>query len=236
MKKPSLSIIIPTYNEKKNITILIPRIQKVLKEYTYEILVVDDSSPDGTAKEVLRFHKKDARIKLVLRKKKEGFGAAFKQGYDTAKNDIIISTDADLSFDPIDMKKFLKKIDEGYDVVLGSRYISGGNYEKPNMRIYTKSLMSRWGNRVLTLIFFMKLHDISANFRAIKRSVWRNIKTTERSNALLGEMVVKANKLGYKITEVPVKFHDRKFGDSKISLTKHAPMFFLRTLKYRFTK
>ena len=131
-----VSIVVPTYNERKNVTILLPKLEALFKEHDYEILVVDDSSPDGTGEAVVSLGKKNKRIKLITRTKKEGIGAAIREGYNTAEQDIIASTDADLSFEPEDLLKLLEKIDEGYDLVVGNRHSSGGTYEKTTPNVW----------------------------------------------------------------------------------------------------
>ena len=150
-KKPSksISIVLPTYNENKNIEILIPEIENLLlkNKYGFEIIVVDDSSPDGTAAAAEEMNKRYRNVKVILRKKKEGIGAALREGYNRAKNDIIISMDSDLSFDTKDILRFIEKINEGYDLVIGGRHGTDKNYEKKKFRIYVKWFISRFGNK-----------------------------------------------------------------------------------------
>ncbi|MGR3302420.1 MAG: glycosyltransferase [Candidatus Scalindua sp.] len=115
MSKPSLSIIIPTYNERENIKILIPEIEKTFGHVNHEIIVVDDNSPDGTAKASEELNKRYGNIRVIVRKKKEGIGAAIREGYNSARNSIILSSDSDLSFTLSDTYRLYEKIQEGYD-------------------------------------------------------------------------------------------------------------------------
>src|SRR6266568_1932719 len=115
----SLSIILPTYNERENVRIFIPQLAEKFAEIPFEIVVVDDSSPDGTGEEVLKLAEKIPNVRLLVRKEKNGIGSALRNGYDNAKNDVILSADADLSFSPDDLMKLYDKMtNEGYDVVI----------------------------------------------------------------------------------------------------------------------
>jgi len=214
----SLSIVLPTYNEKENLQIFIPAIQESFKAIDYEILVVDDNSPDGTPEFVTALSRKFPNIKLVLRDKKEGIGAALKTGYDLAQKEIILSSDADLSFSSSDMFRLYEKMEEGYDMVIGSRHSQGGFYESRRINTKFKYLASRLGNIVLRLLSGIRLSDFSANFRAIRKTSWNLIKTKERTNVILFEMIVKAKAAGIRITEIPVAFKERAYGKSKLNL------------------
>src|SRR3989344_4545809 len=124
-----LSIVIPTYNERENIITLISTILKIIKKSKIngEIIVVDDNSPDETWKLVEEFGKKHKNVRLILRGKRNGLGAALKNAYDEASGDIILSIDSDFSHDPRLIPKFYSKIrNDDFDFVIGSRYIKGG--------------------------------------------------------------------------------------------------------------
>ena len=144
-----LSIILPTYNEKKNISIIVPQLEAMCKKHkiSCEILVVDDSSPDGTAEEAKRQNKKYKNVRAIVRPEKQGIGAALHRGYDFAKGDLILSMDSDLSLDNEDIQKLINLMEEkGYDLVVGSRHLQGGGYEKRYLKTIVKSVMSTGGN------------------------------------------------------------------------------------------
>ena len=207
-----VSVVLPTYNERESICVLIPNIVDVFKRdgHTFEIIIVDDSSPDGTA-EVLRKLKLKlgADIRVITRARKEGVGSALREGYDNARYDNIVSLDSDLSCNPEDILTILEKLDEGYDLVVGSRYHSRGYYERKYLKTFLKNVVSRWGNIFVRVITGVKLTDFSLNFRGIRRDVWEKLKTEDKTNSMLLEMIVKANYSGYRLGEVPVTFKDR---------------------------
>lgn len=236
-----LVIVLPTYNEKKNIEIFIPKIEKEIfkkRKIKGEIIVVDDSSPDGTARTALKLNKKYKNIKVIIRKKKEGIGAALRCGYNAASGRLILSSDSDLSFSTNDMLRLIDKINSGYDLVVGSRHLSKKDYEKLKIKTMIKGFVSKYGNILVRVFSGIDIHDYSSNFRIIRRKVWNDIETKEKTNSILLEMIVKTAYKGYKVAEIPVKFLERKYGKSKINLFKEVPKFFIKlvyySLKYRF--
>ena len=232
-----LTIVIPTYNEKENIEIFIPKIEKeVLKKRKIkgEIIVVDDNSPDGTARAALKLNKKYKNIRVIIRNKKEGIGAALICGYNAASGRFILSSDSDLSFSTNDMLRLIDKIHSGYDLVVGSRHLTNKDYQKIKLKTFIKGFISKYGNILVRVLSGVNIHDYSANLRIISNDVWRDIKTKEKTNSILLEMILKTAYKGYKVTEIPVKFLDRIYGKSKINLFKEAPKFLIRLIYYVF--
>jgi dolichol-phosphate mannosyltransferase len=237
--KPSLSIVLPTYNEKDNIKILIPQIEKTFKHINHEIIVVDDSSPDGTAWVSEELNEKYGNIRVIVRKKKEGIGAAIREGYNNANNSIILSSDADLSFTLSDMYRLYEKIQGGYDFVWGSKYSKGSFYEPATLGGRFKKWVSKNGNRIIRLTTGIETSDFTANLRAFRKDVWLQIKTQEQTNTFLMEMILKCKYGGLRVTEIPVTFNPRVHGESKMNLGVEAPKFIIKMVKYvlmyRFT-
>jgi len=223
-----LSIVLPTYNERKNISILIPLLEKILQENKIkcEIIVVDDNSPDGTSEEVKKQNKKYNNVKLILRQKKEGIGTALREGYNKAKGNIILSMDSDMSFDTIVMLDLIKKVNESYDMVVGHKI----NYEAQTQKKKIQKAISTLGNGFMTTITGINIHDFSANFRAMKKEVWKTINTKEKTNVFLFEMILLAKCHDFKIGEVPVTFKDRIYGESKISIPREIPKFLTKSI------
>ena len=227
-----VSIVLPTYNEKENLKILIPKIETTFKDINHEIIIVDDSSPDGTEEFIHSL--KNKNISLIIRKKKEGIGAALRDGYFAAKNKIILSSDSDLSFEVEDMLKLIKRINEGYDLVVGTRHKIDGNYEAKQSSTQLKHFISKLGNSLVRFITGVNLTDFSANFRAIKKDVFHKLVLKEKTNTILLEMILKTKYNGFKVGEIPVVFKERMFGESKLNLYMESPKFFIKLLKFVF--
>jgi dolichol-phosphate mannosyltransferase len=222
-------VIIPTYNEAENILLLINKILK-LKIKNLDILVVDDNSPDGTSIIV-----KDKGINIIINKKKLGLGNAYLTGMAHAINnmnaDFLIEMDADFSHDPKDIKKLIKKINEGYDIIIGSRYIKGGSIPK-NWGIHRK-FISKFGNKFISFFLGKNLNDWSNGFRIVKKEVFLDIKDKLKDQKFQGytfqvAFLNEAIKKGYEIGEIPIKFSNRKYGKSKFLGMEYI----FNTLKY----
>lgn len=220
-------IVIPaTYNEKGNIerliTILEEEVFPKIKNHDMSILVADDNSPDGTADVVRSLMKKWKNIGINSGERK-GLGAAYIRAMtfaiDKMKADIVLEIDADLSHDPREIPNFLKKIDEGYDIVIGTRYSNGGSMPQ-NWPIQRKAF-SRIGNLLVRFITFrFNIHDWTGGYRAIKKDVF--LKEKEKVSSFQGytfqvAFLYKSILDGYKIAEVPIHFADRTLGHSKIA-------------------
>lgn len=228
-----LSIVLPTYNEGENILRLIPELGVLIKKLgkKSEIIVVDDSSPDGTADLARKLNKKYANIKVISRQKKEGMGAALKAGYDNANGDIIASIDVD-SLGAGDIEKMLKKLEQGYDLVVGSRHTKKGVYKKSYVKTFIKNIVSTSGNKLAQFIIGIDVTDFSLNCRAMKKKVWESINVIEKGNSFMLETVVKAHFAGFNVGEVPVIFNERKYGKSKLNLGKQSLLFFKNLIAY----
>lgn len=231
-----LSIVMPTYNEKENILVMLPMVEEFMKEKRIdgEIIIVDDTSPDGTAQAAREMNKKYGNIRVIVKEKKEGIGAALRVGYDSAKGNYILSSDSDMSFKISDMARLLDTLESGFDMVVGSRHVREGSYEKPNMKVVVKGAVSFFGNRAVRALTGIRIHDFSANFRIMRKKTWESIKTTENTNSILLEMIMKAHYGGFKVTEIPVVFTDRLHGESKLNLAREAPKFFAKLIMFTF--
>ncbi|MBI4010639.1 MAG: polyprenol monophosphomannose synthase [Candidatus Aenigmarchaeota archaeon] len=229
-----ISIVLPTYNERENILNLIEHIESVIKRngLKSELVVVDDNSPDGTADAVKKVNKKFRNIRVLIRKEKLGIGSAHMFGYKKSRGDIVIAMDTDLSHDPESIPTMLKKLDEGYDVVVGSRHIKGSYYEKKKFETKKKYLISKFGNILITVISRVPIHDFTNGYRAIRKKVIDGIETESTSNSFLMEFLIKAHRKGFKVTEIPVSFIDRKLGKSKTKVGIEIFRVFMDLLKY----
>jgi dolichol-phosphate mannosyltransferase len=219
-----ISIVLGTYNERENLTQLIPVIETILDENKMkgEIVVVDDNSPDGTSDLVREMGEKYGNIRLLWRPTKMGPGSAHADGYKYAKGDIIIGMDTDFSHDPHEIPRFVSKIREGFDVVLASRYTSGGKYEVKSFQTFKKNVASKLGNILIRTLSGVPVHDFTTALRAIRSQVIRDVTTGSPGNSFFMEFVIKSYRKGYKVTEIPIVFKDRVVGKSKLKLGKQS--------------
>lgn len=212
-------VIIPTYKEKENIEALVRTIFSL--SVPFNILIIDDNSPDGTASLVKNLQTEFKNLHLIERPGKMGLGTAYITGFQWAlKNgyNYIFEMDADFSHNPEDLIRLSKACHEdGADVAIGSRYISGVNVVNwPLSRV----LMSYFASIYVRLITRMKIMDTTAGFVCYRKEVLQNIHPEHIKSKGYGfqiEMKFNAFKLGYKIVEIPIIFTDRKLGSSKMS-------------------
>ena len=221
-------IVIPTYDEKGNIDRCIDALEEVFKKvppaYQMHILVVDDSSPDGTANEVRKKIKEFKNVHLLVNNKKMGLGGAYLSGMKYAVEklnpDIFFEFDADLSHDPKLVPAFLSKLAEGYDLVLGSRYIKGGAI--PSNWGLKRKFYSVVGNMIImTVLTDFRVRDWTTGYRAIRRKVYDRVYPQLGEERFFGYtfqigFLHKAVRAGFKVGEVPLKFVDRTLGRSKL--------------------
>ncbi len=234
-------IVIPTYNERENIEKII---EEIFKFVPYaNILIVDDNSPDGTASIVEKLIKKDNRVNLILKEKKEGLGKAYKTGFrwGIERNyDVIIQMDADFSHSPEILPEFIKEIKSGYDLIIGSRYLNGVSVVNwPIKRL----LLSYFANVYARLFSGVPVRDLTGGFKAWKKEVLERLpweKINAEGYGFQIETTFYAKKMGYKIKEYPIIFIERRVGVSKMSkkiifeaFFLVIKLFFLRFLKRR---
>ncbi|MFH1832568.1 MAG: glycosyltransferase [Candidatus Levyibacteriota bacterium] len=219
-------IILPTFNEKGNVERLIKILEEeifpAIKNHEMNILVADDNSPDGTADKVKELMKEWKNLDLSSGEK-FGLGAAYIRGMTCAIEkmgaEVMFEMDADLQHDPNKIKDFLAKLDDGYDMVIGTRYSNGGSIPE-NWPIQRK-LFSIFGNLLVRIILMrFSIHDWTGGFRAIKKEVFLKEKaelTSFKGYTFQVSFLHKAARDGFKIAEVPIHFTDRTLGRSKIA-------------------
>lgn len=212
-------VIIPTYKEKENISAMIKSISEL--PVKFDILIIDDNSPDGTASIVKEMQLPYKNLHLIQRPGKLGLGTAYITGFKWAlerQYDLIYEMDADFSHDPRDLIRLYKACsEEGADLAIGSRYISGVNVVNwPLSRV----LMSYFASIYVRFITGMNIMDTTAGFKCYKREVLERIRPEHIKSIGYGfqiEMKFATWKLGFKIVEVPIIFTDRKLGASKMT-------------------
>jgi dolichol-phosphate mannosyltransferase len=230
-------VIIPTYNEIENIEKMIRTVFDLPREF--ELLIVDDGSPDGTAAKVKELQAAySGKLHIEERKGKLGLGTAYIHGFKWALSrdyDFIFEMDCDFSHNPNDLMRLLEACENGADVAVGSRYVSGGKVDNwPLGRI----LMSYFASVYVRMILWIPVKDTTAGFKCYRRKVLQAIELDEvrfMGYAFQIEMKYRAYKKGFKIVEVPIMFTDRILGVSKMS-TKIFKEAFVGVVQMRFSK
>jgi dolichol-phosphate mannosyltransferase len=209
---------LPTYNEAGNLEPFIAATRANLPE-SAQILVVDDSSPDGTGTIAERLSADDARVHVLHRARKEGLGPAYLAGFRVALAagaGLILEMDSDFSHDPEHLPRLLEA-SESADLVLGSRYVPGGRAEDWSR---ARLAISRAGSRYARLVLGLGLHDLTGGFKCFRREVLEAIdlgSIRSKGYAFQVEMTYRAIQQGFRVVEVPISFRDRQVGRSKMS-------------------
>lgn len=214
------SVILPTYNERENLPLIVYMLYETftLNGLNFEIVVVDDNSPDGTAEEFKKLQKIfDAnRLRLLERPGKLGLGSAYVDGLKETRGEFIILMDADFSHHPKFIPEFVKKQKEkNFDIVTGSRYIPGAGVHGWNVK---RKLISRGANFLAQLLLNPGVSDLTGSFRMFKRHVLEMLmpQICSKGYAFQMEVAVRARAAGCSIGEVPITFVDRLYGESKL--------------------
>ena len=212
-------VIIPTYNEADNIERFLTQVRRDAPNT--DILVVDDNSPDGTAQIAETVAQQLGSIKVLNRSGKRGYAAASREAMQSALNagyEIIATIDADFSHDPLVLEQLTAQVANGSTLVIGSRYVAGGKVT--NWSLFRRAL-SKGGNLYTAFCLRLKIKDCTSGFRAYSAKSLAQINLSDLTAdgyAFLTEMalVISRNGLG-KVTEVPINYVDRAFGDSKMN-------------------
>ena len=211
-------IVIPTYNEKESL----PKLVKQLSELDFnnwQVLIIDDNSPDGTGA-IAEELSKQYPLSVIHRSSKTGLGNAYRAGFKkalTMKPDIIIQMDADLSHNPRVILKMIDKLNN-HDLVIGSRYVSGGGSE--NWSRFRK-LISQFANVITRLLLSSKIHDLTSGYKAFTYSALKGLSFEQTSSVGYNfqvEMNIMCERQGYRICEIPIIFIERKVGQSKFDI------------------
>ena len=216
-------LIVPTFNEAGNLESVILAALAALEASVpggYRILIVDDSSPDGTGEIADRIASQNAAVAVLHRPQREGLGPAYLAGFARALEggaELVLEMDADLSHDPADIARLIAAIDAGADVALGSRYVSGGSVVQwgPLRRI-----VSRGGCLYARLVLGLSIRDLTGGFKCFRREVLEAIDLgSVRSHGYVFqvELTLRAVRRGFRVVEVPIVFQDRHNGASKMS-------------------
>lgn len=210
MKKTLVSIVIPVFDEAENVAILHGEIAAAVKDRgeDYEIIFIDDGSSDGSLAELKKIRAGDPRVKIIKFRKNFGQSAAISAGFKYSSGEVVVAMDADLQNDPADIPLLVDKVSEGFDIVNGWR-------RDRHDKWLTRKVPSFFGNKLISWITGVKLHDYGCTLRGFRSDVVKNMK-------LYGEMhryiPAIASRMGIKSTEILVNHRQRKFGKSKYGL------------------
>ena len=209
----SLSIVVPAYNERESLPILIDGIVTVLQEIdcpSWEVIFVDDGSTDGTAELMTRFALEMSGVKAVLLRTNFGKSAAMMAGFSEAKGDIVFTMDADLQDDPREIPNFIEKIESGYDLVSG--------WKKKRNDPLEKRLPSLFFNWIVRKISGVELHDNNCGFKAYRRWCVEGLSLHGNQHRFVAAILSWS---GARIGEIPVRHHERRFGTSKYRFARY---------------
>lgn len=220
MDAPPTVIIIPTYNEREILAEIVPAVRAAVP--AADILIVDDNSPDGTGDLADQLAATDPHVSVLHRVRKEGLGAAYLAAFQFVLDGDrgwrrIVQMDADFSHDPKDVPRLLAALDAGADLAVGSRYTAGGGTENWGVG---RQIISRGGGFYARSVLGVDTRDLTAGFKAWKAETLRGIDMQAVSAKGYGfqiEMTFRALRNGFRVTEVPIKFIDRRVGQSKMS-------------------
>jgi len=212
-----ISVVIPLLDEEASLVELIARLEEVLPTLAgehYEVIFVDDGSRDGSFEIIRRAHERNQRIHGIRFRRNYGKSAALAVGFERTRYDIIVTLDADLQDDPAEIPRLLAKLDEGYDLVSGWKQIRHDPLEK--------TLPSKLFNQVVSVVSGLRLHDFNCGLKAYRSEVVRSL-------LLYGEMhryiPALAHWEGFRVTELPVRHHRRKYGRSKFGASRYVKGF-----------
>ncbi len=212
-----ISIVVPFYNEEGSLAELYRKLVQVLQNEnkSFEIIFIDDGSFDNSHNIVSGIRKEDSRIKIIKFKSNQGKAKALSEGFKEAKGKIVFTMDADLQDDPSEIPNFLKKIEEGYDLVSGWKKIRHDPIEK--------RLPSKLFNKTVSIVTGLKLHDFNCGFKAYRHEIIDEIRVYGELHRYIPAL---AHWQGFKVCEIPVQHHPRKFGKSKFGWERYLRGFF----------
>lgn len=237
---PKVLLVIPTYNERENIVRLINEIVTIRKNYhlNLDILVSDSNSPDRTAVLVDQLARNEPGVFSLITAER-GIGLGLLNAFDWALThdyEVIMQIDADFSHNPQDIPRLLDKLNQGYDIVTGSRYVTGGRIEDWSLDRKFLSWSANLTIRLLTGIW--EVHEFTTNYRAFRSSVYQALKNAGlnqlKDNTFLIAFLYQAHCLGCKIGEVPITYTERTAGVSKIKIADYIPNLLKYLIKMRF--
>lgn len=208
----SISVVVPLLNEEESLPELARQLEDVLQRYApnkWDVLFIDDGSTDGSYREIEAIHAKNQRFKAIRFRRNYGKSAALGVAFAHVEGDVVITMDADLQDDPHEIPALMTKLDEGYDLVSG--------WKRKRHDPWHKTVPSKLFNVVTSIMSGIKLHDFNCGLKAYRRDV---VKTVQVYGEMHRYIPALAHWEGFKVTEIPVQHHERKFGVSKFGMSR----------------
>lgn len=232
--KPLYSIVIPAHNEEGNIEKFMLRVVDSIKvnKLSAEIIAVDDVSSDKTGKLLDKLADKFKNLRVIHRSSNNGPGNAERAGFAVAKGAWIITLDSDLSHRPEEIPDFIKKAKSGYDMVIGSRFVPGGEMDGPVFRLF----LSQSCAFLAKIITGYPLHDASSGYRIMRTSALQKLNLQSPWFEIHTEIPVKFFLHGYKVAEIPIRYERRGEGQSKLTIFQSVPKYLRIMLTEKWKK
>ena len=208
---PQVSVVVPMYNEEASVEPLVAAVRSALSDSSWELLLVDDGSTDGTVAAAERERVHDSRVRLVRLARNYGQTPAMQAGFDAARGAVVVSMDGDLQNDPSDIPMLVARLEEGFDLVAGFR-------QRRQDKVVTRLIPSWFANRLIRWITGVPIRDNGCSLKAYRRDLLDRIHLYSDMHRFIP--AVAAATAGARITEVPVRHHARRFGQSKYGLSR----------------
>lgn len=211
-----ISVVIPTYNESENVEDIICSVRDILSSEDYEVLIVDDNSPDGTAEKVERLQDKMENLKLIRRDMKSGIGSAYKKGFSQVEGDIVVQMDADFSHPPEKIPELVSAVENGNDIAVGSRYVKGGDRNDPIWRRINPLI----GSYLYRYLLKCPVRDFTSGFKAYNQSAIESLLEEDLPDGFhfQAASLMELTEEGKTVEEVPIDFRPRRAGEPKYSV------------------
>jgi glycosyltransferase involved in cell wall biosynthesis len=212
MENPKISVVVPLYNEEESIPYLREQLVSALEQsgYTFEIIVVDDGSKDRSFALLSEWASEDPRLVVIRFRRNFGQTAAFSAGFDHARGEVVVTMDADLQNDPLDIPKLMAQVEQGYDIVSGWR-------QDRQDRFFDRKLPSMLANRLISNVTDVRLHDYGCSLKAYRRDVLQHVRLYGELHRFIPALV---SQVGGTVTEVAVNHRARQFGRSKYGISR----------------
>ena len=221
-QKPEISIILPVKNERKNLAWTVDKIRKVVRP-KFELIIVYDDEKDNTLPVARKLVSRHRNIRLVRNDFGKGVVNATLKGFNTARGEILVMMAADRTDDPKTLNSMYEKIEQGYDIVCPTRYSKGGRIVS---KVTLKSVLSRLSGITTPYLLGIPTSDLTYSYKMFKKEILKSIKIESRGGfEFAEELLIKGYFAGFKVTEVPTFWVDRKYGKSKFKLMKWLPKY-----------